>query len=216
MHGETLKIYIYIHTHTHTHRVIKKSLCTWRLQYKKQSLHNWWFEDGHHLIRSECRPWYTEQWTVLYWTVDRDILNSGPWYTEQCTVIYWTVDRDILNSGPWYTEQWTVLYWTVDRDILNSGPCYTEQWTVLYWTVDRAILNTVFENTVRRVSKCLETGGWLWTLLANFCIVIIKCTESFWSLCIYIYIYIYTHTHTHTHTHPPKFSLRVAPKSRNM
>jgi hypothetical protein len=25
--------------------------------------------------------------------------------------------------------------------------------------VDRAILNTVFENTVRRVSKCLETGG---------------------------------------------------------
>jgi hypothetical protein len=24
---------------------------------------------------------------------------------------------------------------------------------------DRAILNTVFENTVRRVSKCLETGG---------------------------------------------------------
>jgi hypothetical protein len=25
--------------------------------------------------------------------------------------------------------------------------------------VDRAILNTVFENTVRRVSKCMETGG---------------------------------------------------------
>jgi hypothetical protein len=25
--------------------------------------------------------------------------------------------------------------------------------------VDRAILNTVFENTVRRVNKCLETGG---------------------------------------------------------
>jgi hypothetical protein len=24
---------------------------------------------------------------------------------------------------------------------------------------DRAILNTVFENTVRRVNKCLETGG---------------------------------------------------------
>jgi hypothetical protein len=24
---------------------------------------------------------------------------------------------------------------------------------------DRAILNTVLENTVRRVSKCLETGG---------------------------------------------------------
>jgi hypothetical protein len=25
--------------------------------------------------------------------------------------------------------------------------------------VDRAILNTVFENTVRRVNKCWETGG---------------------------------------------------------
>ena len=25
--------------------------------------------------------------------------------------------------------------------------------------VDRAIRNTVFENTVRRVNKCLETGG---------------------------------------------------------
>jgi len=25
--------------------------------------------------------------------------------------------------------------------------------------VDRAILNTVFENTVWRVNKCLETGG---------------------------------------------------------
>ena len=25
--------------------------------------------------------------------------------------------------------------------------------------VDRAILNTAFENTVRRVNKCLETGG---------------------------------------------------------
>ena len=25
--------------------------------------------------------------------------------------------------------------------------------------VDRAVLNTVFENTVRRVNKCLQTGG---------------------------------------------------------
>ena len=25
--------------------------------------------------------------------------------------------------------------------------------------VDHAVLNTVFENTVRRVNKCLETGG---------------------------------------------------------
>jgi len=31
--------------------------------------------------------------------------------------------------------------------------------TELVRNVDRAILNTGFENTVRRVNKCLETGG---------------------------------------------------------
>jgi len=51
--------------------------------------------------------------------------------------------------------------------------------------VDHAILNTVSENTVRRVNKCLETGGGtLWTLLVTFCIVNIGCTETFWSTCI--------------------------------
>jgi hypothetical protein len=33
--------------------------------------------------------------------------------------------------------------------------------------VDRAILNTVFENRVRRVNKCLQTGGGL-TLSLSF------------------------------------------------
>jgi transposase len=38
--------------------------------------------------------------------------------------------------------------------------------------VDRAVLNTVFQNTVRRVNKCLETDrGTLWTLLVTFRIV---------------------------------------------
>ena len=51
--------------------------------------------------------------------------------------------------------------------------------------VDSAVLNTVFENTVRCVNKCLETGGGtLWILLVTFCIVIIRCTEDFWSSCI--------------------------------
>jgi hypothetical protein len=30
--------------------------------------------------------------------------------------------------------------------------------TEYIWNVDRAILNTVFENTVRRINRCLETG----------------------------------------------------------
>jgi hypothetical protein len=34
--------------------------------------------------------------------------------------------------------------------------------------VDRAILSTVFENTVRRVNKCLETGGGTLNIVCNF------------------------------------------------
>jgi len=37
------------------HRVIKKSLCTWT-----KSPHNWWVEDGHDTVHSECGPCYTE------------------------------------------------------------------------------------------------------------------------------------------------------------
>jgi len=51
--------------------------------------------------------------------------------------------------------------------------------------VDRAVLNAVWENTVRRFNKCLETGGGtFWTLNVTLCIVIIRCTENFWSTCI--------------------------------
>jgi hypothetical protein len=31
--------------------------------------------------------------------------------------------------------------------------------TEYIWNMDHAILNTVFENTFRRVNKCMETGG---------------------------------------------------------
>jgi 6-pyruvoyl-tetrahydropterin synthase len=56
--------------------------------------------------------------------------------------------------------------------------------------VDHALLNTVFENTVQHVNKYLEIGGGtLWTLLVTFCIVVFRCTKTFWSLCMY------KHTH---------------------
>ena len=90
---------IYIYIYIYIYRVIKKSVCTWRLQYKKhakiqcfkqfvtygnavrirsfsarfffsgydeklrlfeQSPHNWWVEDGHNRIHSECGPCCTE------------------------------------------------------------------------------------------------------------------------------------------------------------
>jgi hypothetical protein len=50
---------------------------------------------------------------------------------------------------------------------------------------DRAILNTVFENTVRRVNKCLETGGETSNITCN----VLNCNHQahryFWTSCIY-------------------------------
>jgi len=43
---------------------------------------------------------------------------------------------------------------TVQRTIAELKMVITEHIRIL----DRAILNTVFENTVRHVNKCLETG----------------------------------------------------------
>jgi hypothetical protein len=51
--------------------------------------------------------------------------------------------------------------------------------------VDCAILNTVFENTVRSVNKCQETGRGHFEHYLQLS-VIIRCTESFWSPCICI------------------------------
>ena len=43
-------------------------------------------------------------------------------------------------------------------------------WTIIDYirNMDRAILNTVFENTVRRVYKCLLTGGETLSITCNF------------------------------------------------
>jgi hypothetical protein len=78
--------------------------------------------------------------------------------------------------------------------------------------VDRAILNTVFENTVRHINKWLETGrGTLWTLLLTFCIVIIRCIETFWSSCINrVYIYM---SHSRRQGHSFINSKDVTPRS---
>jgi hypothetical protein len=66
---------------------------------------------------------------------DRAILNNAD------RAILNNADRAILNNVH------RAILNSVDHAILNN--------------VDCAILNTVFENTVRCVSKCLETGGGL-------------------------------------------------------
>jgi hypothetical protein len=66
---------------------------------------------------------------------DRAILN-----TDRAIL---NTDRAILNT---------------DRAILNTDRAILNTDRAILNT-DRAILNTVFENSVRRVNKCLETGG---------------------------------------------------------
>jgi hypothetical protein len=49
--------------------------------------------------------------------------------------------------------------------------------------VDRAMLNTVFENTVRPVNKCLETGRGTLNITCNFLYCNHQVHRDFWSSC---------------------------------
>ena len=86
--------------------------------------------------------------------------------------------------------------------------------TVYTRNVGRAILNTVFKNTVRRVNKCLETGGGkLAKLPVNFCIVMLKCTETF-DHPVYVYVcnLLQEHNnllHEHNTVHPAQKSFTL-------
>ena len=67
---------------TSLYRVITKSLCTW-LSVFEQSTHNWWFQDGHHKIHSECGRCYTEHclWkqfgvSINVWRLAGNTLNK--------------------------------------------------------------------------------------------------------------------------------------------
>jgi hypothetical protein len=52
---------------------------------------------------------------------------------------------------------------TVQKTVYSNNPHTIDDLKVAIAeyirNVNHAILNTVFENTVRRVNKCLETGG---------------------------------------------------------
>jgi hypothetical protein len=113
-------------------------------------------------------------------------------HTVQCIrQIYCCMYSVIKNSVcTWYFFLWGAMknsvYSTNPHTIDDLKMAITEY----VRNVDRAILNTVLENTVQRVNKCLEIGGGtLWTLLVTFCIVIIRCTETFWSPCIWVHPY---------------------------
>jgi hypothetical protein len=70
----------------------------------------------------------------------------------------------------------------VDLKMAITG--YIRMWAVLYWTRS--------SRTVLCVSKCLDTGGRHFdSSLVNFCIVIIRCTETFWTPCILLLDYLF-------------------------
>ena len=119
------------------------------------------------------------QWTPRFYTT---MGGFSFWQAQQRQV---TAKRDSvsLRYTGWSKSLYALdlVYWNNPKTIDDSKMAITEH----IRTVDRAVLNTVFENTVRRVNKCLETGGGtLWTLLVTFCIVINRRTENFWSPCI--------------------------------
>jgi hypothetical protein len=86
--------------------------------------------------------------TEYIWNVDRAILNNVD------RAILNNVDRAILNSADRaiLNNADRAILNNVDRAILNSVD------RAILNNVDRAILNRVFENTVRHVNKCLDTG----------------------------------------------------------
>jgi hypothetical protein len=69
---------------------------------------------------------------------------------------------NIMYVGTGWSKISVHLMNTVNS-VYSNNPHTTDDMkiTITEYTpsVDRAILNTVFENTVRRVNKCLETGG---------------------------------------------------------
>ena len=79
-----------------------------------------------------------------------------------------TMDRIIPPPRPFVTiihlQIFLSIRFVIQGDKKHAKIQYFKQFQSLIITeyiqnVDRAILNTVFENTVRRVNKCLETGG---------------------------------------------------------
>jgi hypothetical protein len=120
----------------------------------EQSPHNWWLEDGHHTIHSECGPCYTEHGILS------SITNKMQRYT-----IYFIAVNVLHVSGSFSAHHQELK--TVHT---ASGICqaclliphlvsYTWKNTLTMHGPMNVKLNTVFENTVRRVNKCLETGG---------------------------------------------------------
>jgi hypothetical protein len=107
------------------------------------------------------------------------------WSKSRCAPDYYSTKtgKNIVNSFihlPWYIRN-------VDRATLNNADRATLN------NVDRATLNTAFENTIRRVNKCLETGGRHFEHYLNF----LYCNHQVYrNFLITLYMYIVFRTYT--------------------
>ena len=117
---------------TMLYRVIKKSVCTWRLQYKKHAKIQY-FEQFQSPTMITCLR--TESFLKPFGLQDLRI------FLHPIFFLWDAMKNSVYSKNPHTTEE---LKMAITEYIRN---------------VDRAILNTVFEHTVRRLNKCLETGG---------------------------------------------------------
>jgi len=127
--------------------------------------------------------WYidSEILTVIYWLwyIDCDILTVIYWLWYMVRVA-WRSEMKLklklihnnATLGLDWVKNWKVcmyIYTGWSKSICASHSLYSSNPHIIddlkmaiteyMRNVDRVILNTVFENTVRRVNKCLEIGG---------------------------------------------------------
>jgi hypothetical protein len=96
------------------------------------------------LRTSKCPSSGREYTSSLGWPVgcSKHVEDTTGWSKRLCTNDEYSALKNLVYSNNPHT--------------INDFKMAIKKYT---WDVDRAILNTVFENTVRRVNKCLETDG---------------------------------------------------------
>jgi hypothetical protein len=82
--------------------------------------------------------------SIIIGSLQDKIAEFYAFRTVHCNITIQGVKKSLCAPDDYSTSTVDILKMAITEHIRN---------------VDRAVLNTVFENTVRRVNKCLETGG---------------------------------------------------------
>ena len=95
-----------------------------------------------------------------------------------CFVTFLELLQTISTNSIIQRDQKSLCTWWLQYN--NAKIEHFKQNTFGMWTV-------LYRTRSARTQECQQmSGDWrgtLWTLLVTFCIVIIRCTQTFWSLC---------------------------------